>query len=133
MIAASLVAVLTASAAACPPVQVGAADKIPAALVKRTAANFEAAYSKACAAKYLKKPLIDARARDKRLFLHNAPDANVASIYLSSGRMLLEYPFVPIGGKASIPSVKELMEAIYCAAHGATAKEQEESGRCLPD
>src|SRR4051812_7131754 len=61
----------------------------------QTSANFAKAYSKACAEGLLKKkPLIDAKARDKtHLFLFNAPEANIGSIYLNNGRMLLEYPF----------------------------------------
>ena len=47
--------------------------------------------------------------------------------------MLLEYPFVTDFGKANVPSAADLHEAIYCAVKGATAKEEEESGRCLPD
>ena len=56
-------------------------------------------------------------------FLDNAPDANDASIYAVSGRMLLEYWFVDHQGKANAPSVNELHEAIYCSVHGASAKE----------
>ena len=105
-----------------------------AAFVK-TSANFAKAYAKACAEGLLKKkPLIDAKARDKEhLVLLNAPEANIASIYLSGGRMVLEYPFVLDFGKANVPSAADLHEAIYCSVHGASAKEQEESGRCLPD
>ena len=101
----------------------------------QASANFAKAYAKACAEGLLKKkPLIDAKAKDKaHLILHNAPEANIASIYLSGGRMLLEYPFVLDFGKAQVPSADDLHEAIYCSVHGASAKEQEESGRCLPD
>ena len=98
-------------------------------------ANFAKAYSKACAEGLLKKkPLIDPKAKDKtHLFLYNAPEANVVSIYLDGGRMLLEWGFVTDFGKANVPSADDLHEAIYCAVHGASEKEQEESGRCLPD
>jgi hypothetical protein len=101
----------------------------------QTSANFAKAYAKACAEGLLRKsPLIDAKAKDKaHLILLNAPEANVASIYLHGGRMLLEYPFVTDFGKANVPSANDLHEAIYCSVHGASAKEQEESGRCLPD
>ena len=101
----------------------------------QTSANFAKAYAKACAEGMLKKErLIDAKAKDKtHLILLNAPEANIASIYLNGGRMLLEYPFVTDFGKASVPSADDLHEAIYCAVHGASEKEQEESGRCLPD
>ena len=131
------VAALAASSAQCAPVHVAVAKGMPAAfsakLLERTSQNFQSAYARACAEQLLKKPLIDVAAKDKRLFLTNAPNANAASIYLNSGRMLLEYPFLPEGGKAQVPSLQQLLEAIYCAAHGASAKEQEESGRCLPD
>jgi hypothetical protein len=33
----------------------------------------------------------------------------------------------------NVPSAAEIEEAIFCAVHGASEKEQEESGRCLPD
>jgi hypothetical protein len=98
---------------------------------RRTSANFAKAYAKACTEGLMKsKPLVSAK--ERRLYLANAPSANVASIYASKGRTLLEYPFVA-GGKANVPSTDELHEAIYCAVHGASTKEQEESGRCLPD
>lgn len=101
----------------------------------QTSANFAKAYAKACAEGLLKKtPLIDAKAKDKtHLILLNAPEANIASIYLNGGRMVLEFPFVFDFGKANVPSAVDLHEAIYCAVHGASEKEQEESGRCLPD
>jgi hypothetical protein len=101
----------------------------------QTSANFAKAYAKACAEGLLKKErLIDAKAKDKtHLILLNAPEANIASIYFNGGRMLLEYPFVTDFGKANVPSAADLHEAIYCAVHGASEKEQEESGRCLPD
>src|SRR4051812_13144146 len=59
----------------------------------QTSANFAKAYAKACAEGLLKKkPLIEAKTRDKaHLFLLNAPEANIGSIYLDNGRMLLEY------------------------------------------
>ena len=101
----------------------------------QASANFAKAYAKGCAEGLLKKkPLIDAKAKDKaHLILLNAPEANIASIYLSGGRMVLEYPFVLDFGKANVPSAADLHEAIYCSVHGASEKEQEESGRCLPD
>jgi hypothetical protein len=101
----------------------------------QTSANFAKAYAKACAEGLLKKKsLIEAKAKDKtHLILHNAPEANIVSIYLNGGRMLLEYPFVTDFGKANVPSANDLHEAIYCSVHGASEKEQEESGRCLPD
>ena len=104
-----------------------------ATLAQRTSKNFETAYNRACTDHYLRKPLVDAHAKHKWLVLTNAPNANVASIYLSRGRMLLEYPFVSDDGKTHVPSLEELLEAIYCSAHGASAKEREENGRCLPD
>ena len=71
-----------------------------------------------------------------KLFLINAPEANVASIYLSDvdgSRMVLEYPFLTTDGKSQVPTAGELEEAIYCAVRGATPEEQEASGRCLVD
>jgi hypothetical protein len=101
----------------------------------QTSANFAKAYAKACAEGLLKaRPLIPVNgAGAGKLFLLNAPEANVASIYAANGRMLLEYPFVTDFGKANVPSADDLHEAIYCAVKGATPKEEEESGRCLPD
>ena len=129
--------VLVAASAHCAPVSVAIGKEMPSAfsakMLERVSKNFEVAYSQACASNYLAKPLIDAGAKDRRLFLHNAPNANAASIYLNSDRMLLEYPFISENGTTQVPGKQQLLEAIYCAAHGASAKEQEESGRCLPD
>ena len=126
----------------CPPVKLSAEGRTTTFIARfannsdgfrKTSANFAKAYAKACADGLLKTPLIDAKAKDRtRLFLLNAPEANVASIYLNKGRMLLEYPFVT-GGTVNVPSVDDLHEAIFCTVHGASEKEQEESGRCLPD
>ena len=132
-----LLAALVAASVNCAPVPAVIGKGMPPAfsekLVERTSKSFGVAYSKACAGHYLKTPLINSGTKDKRLFLHNAPSASVASIYVTSGRTVLEYPFVSENGKTKVPSMNQLLEAIYCAAHGATAKEQEESGRCLPD
>ena len=70
-----------------------------------------------------------------RLFLKNAPDSNVASIYQEEkkgrpGRMVLEYHFV-VHGALIVPTAEELEEAIFCAVQGVTSEEDE--GRCLPD
>ena len=106
--------------------------------MEETKAHFEDAYKDACARGYLKdKPLIDPKAADQhKLFLINAPEANVASIYLSEidgNLMVLEYPFLTTDGKSQVPSAEELSEAIYCNVVGATPQEQESSGRCLVD
>ena len=65
--------------------------------------------------------------------LVNAPDANMGAIYSTGGRTVFEYWFVTHDGRTHVPSVGQIHEAIYCATVGASAKEQEESGRCLPD
>jgi hypothetical protein len=116
----------------------GGTQPLGSALLDETRENFAAAVERACAAGLLKDNLlIDAKAADRsHLFLINAPEANVASIYLSEvdgNRMVLEYPFLTSDGKSQVPSPAELEEAIYCAVHGATAEEQESSGRCLVD
>jgi len=133
---------LAGTPAQCPPVKLSAEGRTRTFIAqfannsdgfRKTSANFTKAYAKACSEGLLKTPLIGAKARDRRhLFLHNAPDANVASIYTSGGRAVLEYAFMS-DGKVNVPSVDDLHEAIFCAVHGASAKEQEESGRCLPD
>lgn len=104
------------------------------ALLKQVKAGFSQAYAKACAKGILKsESLLPEEARG-RLYLLNAPEANVASIYTAdNGRILLEYYFVTTDGKTHVPPAEELEEAIYCAVVGATEAEQEESGRCLPD
>ena len=131
---------LAAAPVHCSPVEVALRRKdmptrFTAQLVQRTTANFGAAYKQACAAGMLKsRPLIPVNgANAGKLFLINAPNANVASIFPGNGRMVLEYPFVEHGGKMSVPSAAELKEAIFCAVVGASKEEQEESGRCLPD
>ena len=99
-----------------------------------TAQNFATAYERSCPA-----GLIGDFAWT-RVFLKNAPDANVPSIYgreeggdLSSREVILEGPFINAEGQSSVPTSDELAEAIYCAVRGATPQEQEEEGRCLPD
>jgi len=134
-------AIVEPSASQCTPPTLalaGGARSPGSSLLDETRSNFAAAYKRACAKGVLKAgPLVDAVAADQRqLFLINAPDANVASIYLSGidgNRMVLEYPFLTIDGKSQVPSADELEEAIYCAVVGATPEEQESSGRCLVD
>ncbi len=102
----------------------------------RFAENFRVAFYKACGEKlFADGPLIDADSADiSTLFVLNAPEANVTSIYFSPSAappaMLIESPF---GDPPQIPSVADLREAIYCVTTGATEKEMEEQGRCLPD
>ena len=125
-------ALAAASPAHCAPVNLALAD-LPATFrgkpFRETSANFSKAYAQACAQGLMKaKPLVASR-----LSLINAPDANVASIYTIKSRTVLEYPFLSHDGRTHVPGVAELHEAIFCAVRGASAKEQEESGRCLPD
>jgi hypothetical protein len=108
------------------------------AVFRATAANFAAAFASACAKGLLKdQALIDPEAADQaRLFLLNAPESNVASIYLprdGAKGMVLEYHFVTPDGQSHVPPADELEEAIYCSVRGATPEEQESSGRCLVD
>ena len=134
---AAVVPMLAADSAHCASVELTAADKALTAkpqVVRQTRANFAEAYSKACSEGLLKEPLVIVKgANSGRLFLLNAPEANIASIYAHEGRMLLEYPFVTADGSVNVPTAEEIEEAIYCAVHGATEQEQAESGRCLPD
>ena len=116
----------------------GEAQSLKSDQLKEAQANFETAYQKSCTDKLLAaKPLVDPKAADQEhIFLVNAPEANVASIYLSEvdgSRMVLEYPFLTTDGKSQVPSAAELEEAIYCAVVGATSEEQESTGRCLVD
>jgi hypothetical protein len=134
-----LFAAAASAASKCPPVSLGVSGGpkqftrvfgSTSAAFKKTSTNFAQAYAKACAEGLLKaKPL----APSGRLFLLNAPEANIGSIYASRGRTMFEYWFVTHDGHAHVPSAGQIHEAIYCATFGATAKEQEESGRCLPD
>jgi len=113
-----------------------AAANLDAKEQRRFADNFRVAFDKACVGKlFAEKPLIDPRSIDKStLFIMNSPEANVTSIYFAPSaappNTLLESPF---GEPPQVPSVEDLHEAIYCAVKGATPKEEEESGRCLPD
>jgi hypothetical protein len=126
-------------ACAVPTLAMADNSKLESKLLDETTANFSAAYNNACRKGVLRKggPLVDPKsAGGFKLFLVNAPEANVASIYLSEidgNRMVLEYPFLTADGKSQVPSADELEEAIYCNVHGATPEEQEESGRCLVD
>lgn len=109
---------------------------------KSTESNFAAAYRKSCENGLLRDaPLMDDKASDQdRIFLRNAPEANVTGIYLGgedgdpqfARRMVLESTFVTEEG-TNLPSIKDLEEAIFCHVKGATPQEQEETGRCLPD
>jgi hypothetical protein len=134
-----LALLIAASAAHCAPIELSVAGNSKIFISRfarnsgglaKTQANFATAYGRACKEGLFKaKPLISAKSADrKHLFLLNAPDANVASIYNAGSRTVLEYHF-----DNGAPSADDLHEAIYCAVHGANAKEQEESGRCLPD
>jgi hypothetical protein len=110
---------------------------------RRLEANFATAYRSACDRGVLRgRALIEAGTAERdRLRIKNAPDANVASIYLdgaegtppSRRHMVLEYPFLATDGTTHLPSESELAEAIFCAVQGASQREEEESGRCLPD
>lgn len=124
----------------CVPPALALADgsQLGSAMLSETKSNFAAAYESACAKDMFKaRPLIERAAADQdQLFLINASEANVASIYLSDvdgNRMVLEYPFLTTDGRSQVPSADELEEAIYCAVRGATPQEQEASGRCLVD
>ena len=140
-----IIAAPAPSACAQPP-RLAASDattSLKSADLAKLQENFEKAYAESCKAGWLaKKPLIDPRAAHRdTLFVANAPEANIASIYFNASDdipaakrdMMLEGPFVDDAGAARVPSPDELREAIYCYAVGATPKEQEESGRCLPD
>jgi len=106
------------------------------AAYQATARNFAAAWRRSCA-----RGVLRGVAAWERLYLRNAPHANVAQIArypdgrvrAYSRRLSLEYPFVTEDGAAHAPSADELTEAIYCHVRGATPQEQEASGRCLPD
>ena len=133
-------AVKQPAAKKCPVPALAMADstQFESSLMDETRTNFATAFKSACGKGLLtEKPLIDPKATDQgKLFLINAPDANVASIYLSDvdgSRMVVEYPFLTTDGKTQVPSADELEEAIYCAVAGATPEEQESTGRCLVD
>lgn len=102
----------------------------------RFTSNFRVALDKACREGLLgAEPIVDARAQAKdTIFVLNAPEANITSLYLSPSserhRMMIESPF---GSPPQVPSVADLHEAIYCWTKGATPEEEEKTGRCLPD
>ncbi len=136
---APLLLALAATPAQCAPVDLTVAGNSKAFIAKfarnsdgffTTAENFGKAYARACREGLLKaRPLVGTKSADRRhLFLLNAPNSNVASIYDTDARSVLEYHF-----DTGAPSTDELYEAIYCAVHGAMTKVDEESGRCLPD
>ena len=116
----------------------GSDTKLSDNVVTKTKANFATAFGRSCVNGTLESgEFYDPEAIDLgRLFLFNAPDANIASIYVSKAngnRMVLEFPFLTADGQSHVPSTEELEEAIYCNVVGATPKEQESIGRCLPD
>ncbi len=97
--------------------------------------NFTVALGQACAEGLLaKQPLVDPRSTEKTtLFIANAPNANIASIYFNEGATWMEGPFFVDGKHVQVPGPEALKEAIYCHTVGATEQEQETTGRCLPD
>lgn len=110
------------------------------AAFKGVSNNLAAAFRSACASGLIERggPLGFGGESAVQLALKNAPEANVASVYAervsnSAQQLVLEYPFISPDGSVNIPTSDEIAEAIFCAARGATAKEEEESGRCLPD
>lgn len=108
-------------------------------LLEQTRESITQAFARSCASGVHKRePVHKVGDFDSsKLALVNAPEANVASIMWraenESARLVLEYPFLTSDGQAHVPSADELAESIYCAVVGATSKEQEETGRCLPD
>lgn len=96
---------------------------------------FTVALAQACAEGMLaKQPLVDPRSKEKNvLFIANAPEANVASIYFDEGATWFEGPFFADGQHVQVPGPAAIKEAIFCHAVGATPEEQAQSGRCLPD
>ena len=110
---------------------------------RRLEANFAAAYRASCTPNLLQHhALIEAgAAQPDRLFVKNAPDANIVSIYLdgeegapaSRRHMAHEYHFLTADGATHVPTESDLREAIFCAVQGASRQEEDESGRCLPD
>ena len=141
MLLLAFLAALAASPPQCAPVDVTVDQgdmpaSVGADLIRQTSANFTQAYAQACAKGLLKnKPVVPRDSKfPGRIFLLNAPNANVASIYTAeNGQTLLEFHFLTEGGEKFVPSAEELEEAIYCAVVGATEEEQETTGRCLPD
>ncbi len=97
--------------------------------------EIRAAFKAACKSGLLKGSTIAKLGgiSSRRLYLSNAPEANVASMYVKNGRLLLEYPYVAADRSMHVPTAAQIQEAIFCAAHGASAEEQARSGRCLPD
>lgn len=107
--------------------------------IRATRAAFAIAYQRACREGLLRRGRL-LNGNLASLYLINSPDANVASIFsisVGGNRGLngtgLEYPFVTHDGTVQVPDADELHEAIYCRIVGATRREQEEDGRCLPD
>jgi hypothetical protein len=106
--------------------------------MRATQANFDRAYRRACRDGIVRD--LFTRAAGGVLMLRNSPEANIASIFEVSlnrrrgtdGRVL-EYAFVTADGATHVPSAEEIHEAIFCRSVGASEREQEESGRCLPD
>lgn len=102
---------------------------------QRFTADFRSAFDEACGEGLMaKRPLVDPRAADRSaLFVKDAPDSNVVSIYFDSTarppRMILEGPFGAVG----TPSIQDIHEALYCALNGPTREDVEVGGRCLVD
>jgi len=112
------------------------AAKLDTARASAFTANFTTAFDRACKdGLFAEGPLVDARAADPNtLFVMDAPEANVVSVYFNiesnPPMMFLEAPF---GQSTDVPSADDIHEALYCKFHGATEEEMEKTGRCLVD
>lgn len=98
--------------------------------------NFKVAFDRACTEGLLAtEPLVDARSADPTtLFVMDAPEANVVSLYFNvESKPPMTFLEAPFGPGPDVPSADDIHEAFYCKLHGATEEEMEKSGRCLPD
>ena len=104
-------------------------------------AHFVQAYREGCARGWFAhRPLVDRRASEQGVvFLRNAPEANVVSIYYDPDRatgrtrMILEAPFFDGGGQAIVPTIADLREAMRCATLTAAARGHLAEGACQAD
>jgi hypothetical protein len=99
--------------------------------------NFRKAYLVACQKGYFRKTQLTRSGGGVVLF--GGKDVNVPSFVdgieaygARSIDIAFEFPS-PNDKRLAPPSVPSILEAIYCRVIGATAKEQERTGRCLVD
>lgn len=112
------------------------AARLDAARAAKFTTNFTVAFDRACREGLLANgPLVDPKSADpSALFVMDAPEANVVSLYFNvESNPPMTFLEAPFGPSPDVPSSDDIYEALYCKLHGATEEEMNTTGRCLVD